>query len=566
MKKVLLMGDPNVGKSSIFNRVTGAEVLCSNYPGTTVSYCSGYFKIKDRKTELIDVPGTYALEPRSEAEKIATKMVDEGDVIINVVDATNLERNLYLTLEILERGKPTIVALNMWDDAKHLGIRIDVKKLEKMLGVPVVPTVGVTGEGIRELVERIPEAKASKVKKHSEEERWANVGLITNSVQVVTHRHHTLLERLADASITPLTGIPIALAVLYVVFTLVITAGNGLIGSILDPFFNEIYAPFVFKLVESISSSGLIHGLLLGTSRDMATSMGVLTTGIYVEFDMVLPFVILFYFTLSLLEDVGYLPRLATLVDNMMHKIGLHGSAIVPSVLGLGCNVPGIMATRILETKKQRFIAATLLAICIPCLAKNAVIAGLLLRYGVKYLAIVYASLAVVYVVVGLILNKVIKGESPEILLEIPPYRWPNLKLLLKKTWIRVKYFLLDATPYVLLGVLIVNVLYLTGVISILGKIFSPLLSGWFGLPDTAIAALIIGFLRKDVAVGMLAPLGLTPQQLVVACTILAMYFPCIATFAVLLRELGWKDTLKSIGIMVIATLIVGGILRLILL
>jgi len=305
--KILLMGDPNVGKSSIFTRMTGVEVITSNYPGTTVSFTKGSVLLKDGKAELIDVPGTYSLEPRSDAEKIATKMMDEGDIIINVVDATNLERNLYLTLEILERGKPTIVALNMWDDAKHIGVKIDVKKFERMLGVPVVPTVGVTGEGIKELVERISEASTAKTGKHSEEERWANVGLITSSVQVVTHKHHTLLERLADASISPLTGIPIAMLVLYLVFMLVVTLGNWFITTVLDPFFNNVYGPFIFTLVESNLPSGLIRNLLVGTSKSMTDSMGLLTTGVYVEFDMVLPFVILFYFTLSLLEDVGKL-------------------------------------------------------------------------------------------------------------------------------------------------------------------------------------------------------------------------------------------------------------------
>jgi ferrous iron transport protein B len=566
MKKVLLMGDPNVGKSALFSRLTGVDVLSSNYPGTTVSYTKGSIKLKEGTAELIDVPGTYSLQPRSEAEKIAVKMLDEGDFIINVVDSTNLERNLYLTLELLERGRPMIVALNMWDDAAHLGITIDAKKLEKMLGVPVVPTVGVTGEGVKELGLRLSDAKVPKMRKQSEEDRWASVGLITSNVQVLTHRHHTYLERLADASINPLTGIPIAMAVLYLMFMAVITIGDWVINNIIDPLFTYVYGPFIFMMVERVFPSGMVHNILLGTSRNMATSMGVLTTGIYVEFDMVLPFVILFYFTLSLLEDVGYLPRLATLIDSVMHRIGLHGSAVVPSVLGLGCNVPGILATRILDDKKQRFIAATLLAICVPCLAKNAVITGLLLRYGLKYLAMVYVSLAAVYIVIGLLLNKLIKGESPEILLEIPPYRWPSVGSLLKKTLLRVRYFLVDATPFVLLGVLIVNVLYLTGVVDILAKLFSPILSGWFGLPNEAILALIIGFIRKDVAVGMLAPLNLSPEQLVVACTVLAMYFPCIATFTALLRELGWKDMMKSLAIMAVATFIVGGLLRIILL
>ncbi len=562
--RFLLMGNPNVGKSALFNRLTGANVICSNYPGTTVLYCSGKMHYRDRIVELIDVPGTYSLEPRSRAEEIAVEMLDSEDVIINVVDATNLERNLYLTLEILERKKRVIVALNMWDDTKHQGIDINVEKLEKLLGVPVVPTVAVTGEGIKELVERMPQVATTTAKSRSEKKRWSKIGSIVSEVQVIKDKKHTLSERVIDATIKPLTGIPIALLVLFVTFTIIINIGNWTIGNVLDPLFYDYYGPWVRGFVEGVFPSGVIHHILLGESENFIESLGVLTTGVYVPIDMVLPFVILFYFMLSLLEDVGYLPRLATLLDTMMHRIGLHGSAIVPAILGLGCNVPGALATRIMETRKQRFIAATLLSICIPCLAQNAVIVGLLLKFGLRYILIVYSTLILLYIVVGLLLNKMIKGESPEILLEIPPYRVPNMHILLKKTWMRVRHFFLEAVPYVLAGVLFVNLLYVFGVVGFFGRIFGPFLSRWFGLPNEAILALIVGFLRKDVAVGMLAPLGLSAMQLTVACTILAIYFPCVATFAVLLRELGWRDMMKATALMVVVTLTVGGLMNLI--
>ncbi|MFH1834711.1 MAG: ferrous iron transporter B [Methanobacteriota archaeon] len=564
--KILLVGNPNVGKSALFSRLTGVEVMCSNYPGTTVSYCSGSLKFAGEKAELIDTPGTYSLDARNPAEKVTEDMIGDADLIINVLDATNLERNLYLTLQLLELDKPMVVALNMWDDSKHLGVSIDELELEKLLGVPVVPTVAITGEGVKELVGSLPKASAPKIKKHPEDERWADIGLIVKNVQVVEHRHHTKLESLADATIKPWTGLPIALIVLAVMFAFIVSSGNWVIENVLDPLFYGFYGPLIRGLVESIFPSGFVHEILLGEGENFIESLGVLTTGVYVPFNMVLPFVILFYFSLSFLEDVGYLPRLATLLDSVMHKIGLHGSAIVPTVLGLGCNVPGALSTRMMETKKQRFIAATLLAICVPCLAQNAVIVGLLLRYGVRYVAIVYATLIILYVLVGLTLNRLVPGESPEILLEIPPYRKPNLNTLLKKTWMRVKHFLKEAVPYVLLGVFIVNILYITGVVDAISRVFGPFMSYWFGLPSEAILALIIGFLRKDVAIGMLAPLGLSPMQLVVACTILAIYFPCIATFTVLWRELGPRDMAKAMGLMVVVTLIVGGLMNLILL
>lgn len=570
LKKILLMGNPNVGKSVIFSRLTGANVICSNYPGTTVDFTKGIMKIKGERTNVVDVPGTCSLEPVNKAEEVAVKMLKEGDIIINVVDATNFERNLYLTLELLEQNIPVIVALNMWDDAKHKGITIDIKELEKILNVPIIPTVAVTGEGIKTLVSRLDEAKSPDIKPKSEEEKWIEIGEIVKKVQTVKHRHHTFSERISDATIKPLTGIPIAIIVLFLVFQFIITIGNLVIEEILDPFFCNYYGPWIAGVVNSFAPSGILHDILIGQfvegELDFAQSFGLLTTGLYVPFVMVLPFVTLFYLMLGLLEDVGYLPRIAVLVDTIFHRIGLHGSAIVSVMLGLGCNVPGALSTRILETRKQRFISATLLAICVPCMAQTAMIFGILGRYGAGYIVIVFSTLILLYLLLGFIMKKLIKGECPELFMEIPPYRKPNLITLMKKTWMRVRSFLVEAVPFVILGVFIVNILYISGAIDILGNIFAPVLVGWLGLPKEAAGALIVGFLRKDVAVGMLLPLGLSPMQLVIASTMLAIYFPCIATFVVLIRELGVKDMIKSCIIMLFVALIVGGILRLILL
>ena len=211
INKILLIGNPNVGKSALFSRLTGAKVVISNYPGTTVEFTQGYMKLGDANPAIIDVPGTYALKPTSKAEEVAVRMLKGGNVVINVVDATNLERNLYLTVELLERNIPVIVALNMWDDTKHKGVDIDVKKLERILGIPVVPTCALTGEGIKELVEHIPMARAKKTEPMKEEERWKYIGKIVHDVQKLHHRHHTFLEVLSDLSIKPLTGLPIAI-------------------------------------------------------------------------------------------------------------------------------------------------------------------------------------------------------------------------------------------------------------------------------------------------------------------------------------------------------------------
>jgi ferrous iron transport protein B len=277
---------------------------------------------------------------------------------------------------------------------------------------------------------------------------------------------------------------------------------------------------------------------------------------------MVLPYIVGFYLALSLLEDSGYLPRLATLSDNLFHRLGMHGTAVIPLFLGLGCNVPGALSARVLETRKQRFISLTLLGLSVPCTAKSAMIFGVLGSYGQKYVLLVFSVLAVVYLVAGLVLNRVVKGESPEIFLEIPPYRRPNASMILKKTWMRIRWFLAEAIPFLFLGVLLVNVLYTVGFMTWVARIFSPFMQWWLAIPCEAVAALLVGFFRKDLAVGMLLPLGLSAGQMVVATTLLSLYFPCVATFALLVKELGLKDTLKSSAIMVATALLVGGAMR----
>ena len=569
INKILLIGNPNVGKSAVFSRLTGAKVVISNYPGTTVEFTEGCTKINASRPVIIDIPGTYSLKPTSKAEEVAVRMLKDGDLIINIVDATNLERNLCLTLELLEEGIPVIVALNMWDDTKHKGIEIDVKKLEKILGVPVVPTCGLTGEGIKELVNNIPKARIKKHGVLTDGARWKYIGKIIEDVQKLHHRHHTFLERLEDLSIRPATGMPVAVIVLFCAFWVIRFIAENLIVYAADPFFTKIWTPIAMKISALLGTGSFLHDVIIGKLVDGTVNytqgFGLFTTGFYVPFAMVLPYIISFYLALGILEDFGYLPRFAVLMDNFMHRLGLHGYAVIPLILGLGCNVPGALAMRILEGKREKFIAATLMAVAVPCMAQIAMIIGLVGERGGTYVGVVFLTLFLVLVIKGLMLNKFTKGKSPEILLEIPPYRIPHISSVFKKLWMRVFSFLKEAVPYVLLGILFVNVLYTLGVINVLSGIFSPIIQKVWGLPKEAIAALIIGFLRKDVAIGMLGPLNLTTKQLVVGSTVLAIYFPCIATFAVLVRELGIRDMLKSAALMIGTAILVGGLLNLIL-
>ncbi|HEQ72593.1 MAG TPA: ferrous iron transporter B, partial [Spirochaetia bacterium] len=551
-------------KSVVFNRLTGVDVISSNYPGTTIGFTQGHITFNKHRHEVIDVPGTYTLEPTCRAEEIAARMLETGDLIVNVVDATNLERNLNLTLQLIKRRKPMVICLNLWDETKHTGITIDHEKLAAILDVPCIPCSAISAQGIKQLVSTLPDARVSSFR-FDDDHRWDKIGGIVGQVQTITHKHHTFAEKLGELSIRPLSGVPLAIVVLAAAFFLIRRIGEGLIGLVFDPFFEQIWAPIMLRVSKLLGGAGFFHDLFIGKlfegGIDYGQSFGLLTTGLYVPVGVVLPYVFAFYLVLSFLEDSGYLPRLAVMFDSMMHRLGLHGLSIVPMLLGLGCNVPGVLATRILETRKERFITATILSIGVPCMALQAMILSLIGPYGVGAVSIVFLTLLIVWLVLGVILKFTVKGVSPEIFLEIPPYRLPYFRGLVKKIWMRMKWFIKEAVPFVFLGVVLVNIMYATGFIQLIGKATAPVVGTLLGLPPEAAAALFVGFLRKDVAVGMLVPLGLSLRQLIVACVVLSMFFPCAATFATLVRELGLKDMVLSALIMVATSIVAGSLL-----
>ena len=574
IRKIYLIGNPNVGKSVVFSRLTDVHVISSNYPGTTVEFIKGYLSLGNEKIEVVDLPGTYSLEPNSSAEEVAVSLLKEHSkdeiAVINIIDSTNLERNLLLTLQLIEEGFPAIACLNMCDDAIHRGVHLDIKKLEEILHIPVILTCAITGVGIKLLIGRIKEAAPVQRDKLSHEECWKEIGHIIEQVQRLDHRHHRLREMLEDASVRPLTGFIMATGVIYASFKIVRFLGEFIINRITDPFFNGMIQPLLEKLTLHWQEKSFLFHLLIGNlvngKIDFKQSLGILTTAPYIEFGMVLPYVISFYLVLSLLEDIGYLPRLAILLDNLLHRLGLHGYAIIPVLLGFGCNVPGILSTRVLESKRERFIASTIISIGVPCVPLQAMIVGLLGAFGGFYVGGVYLTLFFIILVLGLILNRLLPGYSPEFLLEVPSYRFPPLTILTRKLYFRVKGFLFEAVPIVLIGVLAINILLYFRLFDIVTGIFAPVIHGLFGLPKDAIVALAIGFLRKDVAVGMLAPLGLSAKQLFIAVTLLAMSFPCIAAFIVLWKELGVKDLIKSTLIMIAISVIVGTMLNFVIL
>ncbi len=565
--KILLAGNPGAGKSVLFTRLTGSLVISNNFPGTAIGFSSGHMRVANDSAEVIDTPGVYSLESSGQASEVARKMLKDGDIIINVVNATNLERDLYLTLELLEERVPIIVALNVWDDARHIGIEINLTTLEQMLGVPVIPTVATTGEGIKDLVESIPHAMMRANPPGTREERWARIGEIIGQVQKVTHRHHTLGESLADATVKPLPGTIIALLVAIAVFAFVVYGGGAIFNFIAQPIFNRLWLPVVSVISNLTAGATFLHDILIGRlingHIDFMESWGLLTTALYVPFALVLPYIITFYFALGLLEDTGYLPRLAVMIDTLMHRFGMHGYAIIPTILGFGCNVPAMLATRVLESRKERFIAMTLIAIAVPCASLQALILGLVGQHGIQYVAMIYATLMVVWVIIGVILNRAIKGFTPELLIEIPPYRLMPWKMMIDKLGIRVRGFIVEAVPIMIIAVPVINLLYMIGLFQAITSFTAPVVSGLLGLPSDAVAAIFVAFFRMDAAMALLAPLQLTAKQLVVSSVVLVMFFPCIATFTIMFKEMGFWNLLKALGIMLFSGLAVGALLNL---
>ncbi len=563
----LLAGNPNVGKSLIFSRLTGVGVISSNFPGTTVGLNYGTTQFNGESYDIIDIPGLYRLEEEWQMEGKKHHLFHEleYDFIICVADASHLERNLYFLLELLSLNKPIVLMLNKFDEAQRKGILIDVKKLSKLLGMPVIPTVATTGEGLKELsntVERLDSNRPQITIPKTDEEKWQTIGKIIGQVQEVRHKHPSVLEHIQAWATTPLTGLPIALGVLVISFFLVRLVGESIIGFV-DPLYENYYFPFIEKLFGAWRNSWL--GLLL-VGDGGATYFGVLTDGLKIALVDVMSYVLAFYALFGFLGDIGYLPRLAILLDGILHKIGLHGYGALPIMLGFGCKVPAVMGARVLETRRERVIALALVLVLAPCISQTAMIISILSPHGLKYVLLVFGVLVLNGIIAGSILNRLLNGSAPELFMEIPSWQMPHWRALGRKLWLRMKEYLADALPLILCGVLFVDLMQLSGVTDFITRLSRYPVEHILGLPADTTSLLILGFLRKDVAIALLEPFNLSAQMLVVACVFMALYLPCIATFFVMLRENGWKDTLRVVALTLGLALTTGVVLRMILL
>ncbi len=398
-------------------------------------------------------------------------------------------------------------------------------------------------------------------------ERWDLIDTISKETVTFGAYQHTLTDAIGELTVKPMTGIPVAIAVMYGFWSVF----SSFAGFFTDGFFVRLFDAYWLPWLQEVfpGQGGWLYAIMVDAggiesgefmlSSNCLESFGVLTSGLFVAVGIVLPAIIIFYLMLALLEDIGYMPRLAVLLDTVLHRVGLHGYAIVPTILSLGCNVPGVAATRILETKKQRFIMMTLLAIFIPCGAQISIMQDVvpdLMGWILLYLIIGYF-------VFGYILNKIVPGKAPEFLIDVPPYRRPLLNNIGKKVGGRVRGFFVVAIPFVMLGSAIVGVLYQLGVIQFLGDALAPVFVGWFGVPKETAGPLIAAFLRKDLAVAQLSAITMTPYQMITAVVLVSIYFPCVATFAMMLKE-GWKELLGALAVLSVVVFAYGGLIHLI--
>ena len=599
MKKVVLLGQPNCGKSSFFSQISGIKVQTSNFPGTTVKLSRAKVKFYSQEYEFIDLPGTYSLFPTDEAEEATLNFLinEDYDIIVNVIDASLIWRSLELTLELTELEKPMVIILNMMDEAERKGIKINIEKLSEILGVPVVSAIAIHGKGIFEAVRSLKYARIpNKIPftKHIEEavsllgEKVGNRFLAIKYIEGVLPPKKEIVKdiRKIQEEFTRLHGLPayevisaerhhlsmkIAEQVTERKFSKKISFDEKLDRFLLHPVFGYFFlvlsfvlifatAFFIGSLLEDLMvtplenlSELLVSSISSPFLKEIASStMDGITGGL----GIVLPYFIPLVFLLSLFEEIGYLSRIAFLTDALMHKIGLHGKAIVPFLLGYGCTVPALMSTRILENKRDRVLSALLIPF-VPCSARTAVILAMVGYFlGFWYAIAFYFANIIVIAIVGKLLSILKKEPSPELILEVPTYKIPSLKITFKKLLFQIEEFVFYAWPILIAGSIFLGILQATGINYYTNIIFAPLMKA-LSLPPNLGITLVFGFLRKELTLVMAAgALGvevtrlntiLSVKQILVFTTFVTFYIPCLSSVATQWREFGAKVVGMSI-------------------
>ena len=587
-KKLVLVGNPNVGKSVVFNYFTGIYVDVSNFPGTTVEISSGTYK----DYLVMDTPGIYGVSSFNDEEKVARDVILEADVIVNVVDGVHLERDLFLTLQLADMGIPMVVAVNMMDEVERQKIEIDIKALEHRLGVPVIPIIAAQKVGMEELAEKLESAKPGKKDKKigqlisqfkkdnlpdakillaleadieiegiadkREEiyfERRKQVDELCKQIIKYKSTKAGIGDKIGYLLLRPVVAVPVLVLVLFLAYQLLGVLVAGEVVDFLEGWMVDNYEPWINGIITSFIPEGsVLAELLVG-------EFGILTMTVTYVVALLLPLVITFHLLLAVLEDSGYLPRLATMLDRGFHKIGLNGRAVIPMVLGFGCVTMASISTRILGSDRERLIAIVLLSLTIPCSAQLGVIAGLLAQIGFWYFLLYISIIVAVFLITGTLLNKVVPGKSTDLLIDVPPMRLPVVKNVYQKTWSKAAHFVKEAGPIFALGALLIGVLNITGALEFLQNVMAPLVVSWMKLPKESATAFIMGIIRRDFGAAGFYDMVLTREQTLVAMTTLTLFVPCIASVVVILKERGLKQGLIVFLSCIASAFLIGGAL-----
>jgi ferrous iron transport protein B len=637
---VAIIGTPNVGKSVLFNILTGAYVTVSNYPGTTVEVSRGKGRVAGKEIAVVDTPGMYSLMPITEEERVARHIVlnERPEVIIHVVDAKNLERMLPMTLQLVEAGLPVILTVNFIDEAEHLGIKINITELERRLGITVVPTALALGRGTAQLKERIAahlEGRRDHTRRESHQvfikynpvvedhlqkieaklngryqlNRRAMAWLLLNDddevITMIRQQENGLVDelleiskdmrksfsqpisyilmrqqlevvrgiinhvmtvpekkpggfatRLSESMMNPLTGVPLLLLSLFLLYEFVGVLGAQIMVDFLEAsVFGAYINPWVNGLLETLIPWTVIRELFGG-------QYGIITLGVRYAVAIILPIVGTFFLAFSVIEDSGYLPRLAMLIDRVFKKIGLNGRAVIPMVLGFGCDTMATIVTRTLETRRERILSTLLLALAVPCSAQLGVMLGLLA--GRVDLLILWGGIVTgVFLLVGFLAAKVIPGERPTFYMELPPLRVPKFSNVLVKTYTRMEWYFREVFPLFILASVLIWLGQLTGLFHLAVQGLEPLVRV-LGLPDETAVAFLFGFFRRDYGAAGLFDLrhALSGAQLLVATVTMTLFVPCIAQFSVMLKERGWKMALAIDAFIFPFAFLVGALLN----
>ncbi|MCH8927900.1 MAG: ferrous iron transport protein B [Candidatus Marinimicrobia bacterium] len=629
---VVLVGNPNVGKSVIFGYLSGKYVTVSNYPGTTVEISRGTIGTNGTKDTIIDTPGVNNLLPSSEDERVTRDLLlrERPKSIVQVVDSKNLKRGLLLTVQLAEMDLPIILNMNMTDEALSRGVSLDSAGLSKVLGVDVIESVAIRNKGLKDLSEAIKSPKVPKIKvsygpiiepgitEISEllgdsiegrraislmvlardesifgylqdilsSEQIDELKVIVDTAQekfgeslsrVITRRRMKEAGRIADMAagkssgsgsdfatklgkltMHPFWGLGFVFAVLYMMYQFVGVFGAGFLTDYLEQVLFGQYLSVWFAQLFSYVPVEIIRDIFVG-------EYGLLTMALPYSIAIILPVVVTFFIAFGILEDSGYLPRLAVMLNQVFKLMGLNGKAVLPMVLGLGCDTMATLTTRILDTKKERILVTLLLALGVPCSAQLGVIMGLLGAISISALFIWGAVVFGVLVVVGFLASKVLPDEGSDFILELPPIRMPKIGNITVKTLARTEWYVKEAVPLFFFGTFLLYLLDATGALLVIERLASPLVQTVLGLPAKATQAFIVGFLRRDYGIAGLNGMDLTTAQILVASVTLTLFIPCIANFLIMIKERGMKMTMAMTAVILPIAFIVGGLLNLLL-